>query len=407
MTYTSAINANRIKPQTATYNAVKIQVNNPQTNIPEGFKTSPEDNGTYNAVAIEVNNPKVNTGKKHHHCVYNYPCAECLVTADKAPIYHVRVPKIPVAYQTTNFINNRTLINAGVDFEKELNNVKDASVKVPETTPEAQITIIEEITAVPAPKLTTTEEQKETPEDSSEETIFKGTKKPVEIIPSIEIKPSVDITKTIKNLSNENFDIQAQQMEDIAKASMEDTQKAVPYIVTEIFAELINIVNKDSSKLVPPSEKQIEKREQIIINELVREKSKSEGIEDAKIELPYKITEEDLRIANELSPMEQAERNKEYALYTLAILSKVYTDEVQRHTGNVVPLTDLPGVSEIVDTLKKDNNPSIKVSAIDALRYLNKPEYKDEIKSVLEIATKDSNRFVAENAAYALKSLEK
>ena len=85
----------------------------------------------------------------------------------------------------------------------------------------------------------------------------------------------------------------------------------------------------------------------------------------------------------------------------------MYTDEVQRHTGNVVPLTDLPGVAEIVDTLKTDNNPSIKVSAIDALRYLNKPEYKNEIKSVLEIATRDDNRFVAENAAYALKSIEK
>ena len=47
-------------------------------------------------------------------------------------------------------------------------------------------------------------------------------------------------------------------MEDIARASMEDPQKAVPYIVTEVFAELINIVNKDSSKLTPPSEKQIE-----------------------------------------------------------------------------------------------------------------------------------------------------
>ena len=403
MTYTSAINANRIKPQTATYNAVKIQVNTPQTNIPEGFKASPEDNGTYNAVAIEVNNPRVNTGKKHHHCIYNYPCAECLVTADKAPIHAVRVPKLPVAYQTTNFINNRTLINAGVDFEKELNHVKNIDTKAPELAPEAQITIIEEITAVPAPNLTTVEEQKV----DLNKTNFKGAKKPVEIVPSVEIKPSVDIPKTIKNLSNANFDVQAQQMEDIARASMEDPQKAVPYIVTEVFAELINIVNKDSSKLTPPSEKQIEKRAQIIINELVREKSKSEGIEEGKIELPYKITEEDLRIANELSPMEQAERNKEYALYTLAILSKVYTDEVQRHTGNVVPLTDLPGVAEIVDTLKTDNNPSIKVSAIDALRYLNKPEYKDEIKSVLEIATRDDNRFVAENAAYALKSIEK
>jgi hypothetical protein len=218
----------------------------------------------------------------------------------------------------------------------------------------------------------------------------------VEIIPPEDIKPLVDIPSVISNLSDPNFDVQAKQMEEIAKVSMEDPQKAVHYIVTEVFSELINIVKKDSSKLTPPSEKQIEKREQIIINELVKEKSKAEGIEEGKIELPYKITEEDLRIVNELSPMEQAERNKEYALYTLAILSKVYTDEVQRHTGNVVPLTDLPGVAEIVDTLKTDNNPSIKVSAIDALRFLNKPEYKDEIKAQYDKLVEQKGALIAQ-----------
>jgi hypothetical protein len=38
---------------------------------------------------------------------------------------------------------------------------------------------------------------------------------------------------------------------------------------------------------------------------------------------------------------------------------------------------------------------------------LSKPEYKDEIKTVLEIATKDDNRYVAENATYALKNIDK
>ena len=60
MTYISAVDINKgINSKAATYNAVKIQINDPKTNITEGFKTSPEDNNTYNAVAIEVNRPSV------------------------------------------------------------------------------------------------------------------------------------------------------------------------------------------------------------------------------------------------------------------------------------------------------------------------------------------------------------
>ena len=71
MTHIPTLDANRgINTKAATYNAVKIQINEPKTNIPEGFKNSPEDNGTYNAVAIEVNRPTVEAGKnKHHHSV--------------------------------------------------------------------------------------------------------------------------------------------------------------------------------------------------------------------------------------------------------------------------------------------------------------------------------------------------
>ena len=39
----------------ANYNAVKIQVNDPRTIIPENFKGNIEDNGIYNATNIEVN----------------------------------------------------------------------------------------------------------------------------------------------------------------------------------------------------------------------------------------------------------------------------------------------------------------------------------------------------------------
>lgn len=412
MTHIPAIDANKaINSKSATYNAVKIQINDPKTNISEGFKTSPEDNNTYNAVAIEVNRPSVETGSKQRHChnVYNYPCAECAVTSDMAPIHPIKVPNLPVmpvAYQTTNFINNRTLINA----ELEIENKPQAIENNKNTTPAemAEVVIVEEIVAVPKPNVTTTEEQKAKPSEIAFNGLaFKAnsSKQEIEIIPPVEIKPDVDIPKVLENLSDKNFDIQAKQMEDIARVSMHDAQQAVPYIVTEVFSELENIVKKDSSNLTPPTKKQIELRQQIIVNEIIKEQARTKGENPEKIELPYKINENDIQEASKLSSMEQAERNKEYALYTMAILAKVYGDEVNRHTGNTVPLTDMPGISTIVDTLRNDPNGGVKIASIDALRYLYKPEYKEELDAVLKIATTDPNPLVARTATMTIESL--
>ena len=142
-----------------------------------------------------------------------------------------------------------------------------------------------------------------------------------------------------------------------------------------------------------------------MVNELVKEQAKSKNLDLSTVELPFKLTDADIKIASTLSSMEQAERNKEYALYTMAILSKVYTDEVFRHTGNVVPLTDMPGVSAIVDTLKNNMNSGVRIAAIDALRYVNRPEYQEEISAVLDLVVNDSNPYVARNAAVALESM--
>ncbi len=498
MTQVPAIDA-----KSATYNAVKIQVNEPKTNLVEGFKSSPDDNGIYNAVSIEVNRPSIETNK-NSNSIYNYPESQGLITSDMAPIHPVIVPELPVfpAYQTNNFINNRTLVNAEFEVKNKFNIPNDKNLNMEEEENLVPETVSEETVSVPEPNLTTVEAEKsdesevsfnglpeepqgveseELPESAKNivepetenveeaEVAFKGlaedeeegilpesekniaepetesaeevevsfkalkneaeseiqeenpetvdassnnlsfkagnVKQPVEIVPPVDIKPDVDIPSVIENLSSSDFDVQAKQMEEIAQASMEDTQKAVPYVVTEVFSGLIDIVKKDTSELTPPSEKQIETRKQIIVNEIVKEQAKAENKDINSIELPYNISEEDLKEATNLTSMEQAERNKEYALYTMSILDKVYVDEIEKHTGNVVPLTDLPGVSTIVDTLRYDSNSGIKIAAIDALRYINRPEYKEELNSVLTLATNDPNPYVARNAAMALENI--
>ena len=123
-------------------------------------------------------------------------------------------------------------------------------------------------------------------------------------------------------------------------------------------------------------------------------------------QMPYPMSEREIALADEISPMEQAERNKEYALYTMAILARVYTDEVEKETGNIVPMTDIPGTSAMVDALRYNPNSGVKIAAIDALRHISRPEYKEEMSTLFSLAQADTNPEVAIAATRALNSLE-
>lgn len=405
MTQISPVSADNVK--SANYNAVKIQINDPQANIPQGFKSSADDNGIYNATNIEVNRPRVNAGADNRQ-IYSYPEAKELVTYDMAGI----APILPVAY---NFINSKTLISTdlGIKTPEKQNAQIAEEVTATENKLATEEVAPEEnkITAGVAEEVKTTEEENvEVPKanltttEAEKGISFQG--KAVEIEPSQEIKPDVDVQKVVSNLSNKDFDVQAQQMEEITRLALEDSKNAIPYVVKEIFMELINVVQKDTSELTPPSPEQIESRKKIIVNEMVKEQARANGENPDKVELPYIITDAEKKSAATLTDMEQAERNKEYALYTMAVLAKVYTDEIFKQTGNVVPMTDLPGISTVVDTLRYNPNSSVKISAIDALRYIKRPEYKDELISLFSLAAKDESPYVARSAMVALASME-
>ena len=126
--------------------------------------------------------------------------------------------------------------------------------------------------------------------------------------------------KVITNLNDENFDKQALQMEEIAKLSATNPKNIIPLINEEVFTSLINIINKDTTGLKPATAEQIEARKKIIVNELVKKQSRANNVDTKDIELPFKLTDEEIKLAMELTPMELAERNKEYALYTIAMI---------------------------------------------------------------------------------------
>ena len=343
------------------YNAVDIKVKQPEVNARQNNDKDVNDNGIYNAVKIDIDNPAVNPDKK----IYDYPENNEVVTYEYANTKQIDVPKT---------------IPANAYPEAEVNDETKAEV--------------------PAPNYTTVEAEKGVEVALKEETSgtalhFKADPQKPEIKPSESIKPVVNIAETIENLESEDYDKQAVQMAQMIK----DPKISKEYIVKDIFTSLINITQKNTTKLEAPSEQQIELRKKLIANVIAMQQNPNLK------EAPNKLTEEDMKIATALSPMEQAERNKEYALYTMAILAKIYTNEVQEKTGNVVPLTDIPGVSVMVDTLRDNPNMGVKIAAIDSLQYLAKPEYKDELKTIFSIAQQDNNKQVAEVASMAMEKL--
>lgn len=408
------------------YNAVKINIQKPQINgNPSVDAVQNDNNGNYSAVSINIDNPTVNMPE---HKIYDYPKAQTPVTYDMANINQIPLPQgFHVAYQTTNLIlpkmENELEIEVDKKTPKKLDDKASAEeIKEPqnegiasETADEAKTPVVdvEEKTEekedkkveVPEPNFTTVEAEKgEEKIDNINDDVevmateTKDIKKP-EIISGEEIKPDVDIPLVISNLTNENFDVQAQQMEEIARVALDDSNNAIPYIVRDVFSSLIDITKKDSAELAAPTDEQIQARKKVIANFVSMENGKAKN---QPVKLPYSITEKDVALADTISPMEQAERNKEYALYTMAILAKVYTDEIEKQTGNIVPMTDIPGTAAIVDSLRYNPNSGVKIASIDALRHIYRPEYKEEMSTLFALAQADTNPEVAIAATRAL-----
>ena len=351
------------------YNGVDIKIRKPQVNTKDSSNMSVvNDNGIYNAVRINIDNPRVNS---EHQKVYEYPEADHIVTYEMTGFMPVSLPERSLSEQS--------------DKPKEVDSVKVEEVEVPK------------------PNYTTTEDEKGAKIADASNVQFHGApeNKKVEIVPGEEIKPEIDVHKIVSNLENKDYDVQAKQMAEIARTSLENPEKAVPYIVKEIFAGLVDIAKNDTKALAAPTKDQVEARKKLIMDFVAMQKNPNLK------EMPYKLTDNEVALATTLSPMEMAERNKEYALYTMAILAKVYIDEVHKHTGNVVPMTDVPGVSVMVDSLRYSQNPGVKIAAIDALSHIARPEYKDEMKEIFTIAKSDRDRNIAAVADLALQKVNK
>lgn len=366
------------------YNGVNITIRKPEviTRANEESVTNPNgnnDNGIYNAVNIDVDNPKVSSQPQK---VYDYPEADGIITYEM-----LNFNQIPV-----NTDDNKALLPQPED---------DEVVEKVEEYEEVEI---------PAPNYTTVEAEKAEPAEKKTSDVttalsFKANdvnvKKP-EIIPSEPILPKVDVNLVLDNLSSTNKDVQAQQIEEIVRTAILDSDNAKHYLVSDIFSALINITKEDVTKLAGPTQKQIEARQKLIANIIAVEKDQK-----AVNNLPYKMSDEEITVATDLSPMELVERNKEYAITALGALAELFIEDFQAKEGRIVPITDAPGVAAIVDVLKRDPDSGIKLAAIDALRHVQRPEYKEELSAIFALVQADPNPNVSRIATKALAEINK
>ena len=204
--------------------------------------------------------------------------------------------------------------------------------------------------------------------------------------PAQTVTQQVDLNNFIARLTNPDFEIQASAMEDIANMVKDEPQKATELLDAKVMDSLINIMNADSGKLAGPTQEQIAARQKLMSGQ--------------------QISEEDKTMATTITPMEQAERNKSYAMYTSAILQKLYKEEVAKLTGATVPLTELPAAMTVVDNLKDNPNPMVRTAAIEAMSYVQAPEYKKDLTTLFSVALNDQDKGVQEAAKAALAKLD-
>lgn len=345
----------------------------------------PQPQPKLNAVNIEINNPSVgNTGSaaaqpqyvQNTLPVYSYPQAPIYSypTTAQAPVC-CPCPNIPVIQQPPVAVQPTAAPSVAST---------PVSQPVPPVSPvpvPGQINV-----NAPVPPVvtdTTASSAPEVPAPSVSEPP-KTEQKP-EVLQPEAINPQVDLNTFIAKLANPDFEVQAAGMEEIANMVKTSPEKATELVDTKIFDALTNIINYDSSALQGPTKEQVDAREKIMANK--------------------EVTEEEKQLANQITPKEQAERNKSYALFTTAIMQKLYGDEVSRLSNTTVPLTELPGAVTVVDNLKDNPNPMVRASAIEALSYIQNPAYKKDLTTVFTVASNDSDPAVAESAKTALDKL--
>lgn len=343
----------------------------------------PVQQPTYNAVKIDINNPQVNATPAYAQNPQTPPVLPVYNSIPAASVYEVPQQSI---YQPQSVITKPLAMQEVPSVPPPV--IVQPSVKQPEAQvvqqaqPEAQVQA--QPKAEPQPQVTTQPQAAEQPQAPA---AVEAAPKTVEVKAPEVIKPQLDLNEFISKLTSSDYEVQATTMASIAEMVQATPQVATELLDVKIIETLQNIMSKDSSKLEGPTPQQLQIREKIINGKPV---TAAETVE-----------------ANKITPMEQAERNKLFAIYTTAVLDKLYASEIEKIDKTVVQITELPGAAGIVEQIKNNPNPMVKIAGIDAMSYIQRPEYKQDLTTLFTVAKNDKDPNVQKVAELALNKLEK
>lgn len=358
---------------------------------PNQYQT-PLQQPNYNAVKIDINNPQVNTSPQNPitppqipqaASLYNSIPAASVYEVPQQSIYHPQAASQPAAVPEMASVPPPVIIQPSVK----------PTTPVP---PEAQPQPVPQSAPTPAPQAIIAPAAAVTPSAVAPTAVspvtapaaVAVTPQAVEVKPSETVKPQLDLNEFITKLTGSDYDVQAKTIASVAEIVQNSPQKATELLDVKVVEALLGIMAKDTSKLEGPTPQQLQIREKIISGKSVTDAEKAE--------------------AGKTSPMEQAERNKLFAIYTVAMLEKLYASEVEKldKDKNVVPITELPGAAAIVEQIKNNPNPLVRIAGLDALSFIQRPEYKQDLTTLFSVAKNDKDPNVQKVAELALKKLE-
>lgn len=355
---------------------------------PQICQSNPPVKSEINAVKIELINPQAYGSNPviMPNSAYSYPQNQIYQSeANLNQQPSASVPFIP--QQPLPVVEKKSL---------ELNNSPEPPAEnfVAKKTPakkEAPPAIVEQKVSKPkeeAPKAIA--ESKKTEAVSPEETPKQTAPVEVKELPPVkEATPQINLKPIVGALKSDDLDIQFMALQDIAQIGQNPKVPSDLLLNEEIFKGLSGIIAKDTSNLPGPTAEQEALREKKFTGE--------------------QLTPEEDKLAGTISPKEAAEMNKQYAIYTLAVVQKNFRTSVNKEAEKQglesVRLNEIPEIDTVIENVKSNPNPMIREASISALTYIAKPEDKEALDVIFSIASNDEDPIVKETAQKAKEKI--
>lgn len=347
-----------------------------------------QNSGQYNAVKIDIHQPEVKTSEQIvDKKLYDYPSASVYDTnapnkASMTPPFEVKPKEEPTSEIQTPIVdeNSGTNDHSPIYFDEgnSVDNEQNLNKNFEAHNPLNHQSIDKQKLAFGA-----SEKIKQT-NKTAENSKLPETKNDAE--------PIFNTDEVVKTLNSKDLKEQTIGLATIAFICEENPQIAKQFLNPPIVKALTDILKQDSKKLQGPTPQQIKLRKEVM-----------EG---------KKISDEQMKIASQSSPMEMSERNKQFAIYTIALLDGILINEFDKNNKTSsekveLEMRDLPGMDDVINVLKTNPNPVLRTTAVEALFFVAKPQFNPVIKPILKAAANDKDIKVSETAKKALANIDK